>query len=86
LDDKFGLDVLAEPGEEVVDFTINGRQAKKIPGNEQAGTNGMCDVGLDTGPNSRVLIVVTMISGTTEQACQFADQTAQLIEPKLPKS
>ena len=86
LSDKLGLDEVAKPGEEVIDYAVNDRRAKKIPGNKQAGTTGMCDIGLEIGPSARALIVVTMGYGTTEEACQIADQAAQVFEPKLPRS
>ena len=86
LNGKLGLQSLDDSTGTSVDLTVNGRKARKIPGSTQAGTNRMCEFGLEIGPSSRALIIVTMVSGTTEEACQIADQTAQAIEPKLPKS
>ena len=86
LSDKLGIQDLQDPGGTSVEITVNGRKARKIPGNKQAGTTGMCELGLEIGPHARALIISGTVSGTTEEACQIADQTAQLIEPKLPKS
>ena len=86
LNDKLGIQDLKDPGGTSIELTVNGRKARKIPGSTQAGTNRMCEFGLEIGPSSRALIIVTMVSGTTEEACQIADQAAQVFEPKLPKS
>ena len=86
LNDKLSLDDFAKPGDQVIDFTVNGRQAKKIPGNEKAATDNMCEIGLEIGPHARAHIVVNMADGTAEEACQLAEQVAQAVEPKLPKS
>ena len=84
LNDKLGIQDLRDPGGTSVDLTVNGRKARKIPGNKQAGTTGMCEFGLEIGPSARALIIV--VSSDTEQSCQIADQAAQIFEPKLPKS
>jgi len=86
LNDKLGINDLKDPGGTSIDLTVNGRKARKIPGNKQAGTTGMCEFGLEIGPSSRALIIVTTVTGPTEEACQIADQAAQVFEPKLPKS
>ena len=86
LNDKLSLDDFAKPGDQVIDFTVNGRQAKKIPGNEKAATDNMCEIGLEIGPHARAHIVVNMADGTAEEACQLAEQVAQAVEPKLPRS
>jgi hypothetical protein len=45
-----------------------------------------CDLGLGIGEKSRAFIVVQLVDGTTEQACQLSTKIATFIEPKLPKS
>ena len=86
LSDELSVDELPQPGEQVIDFTVNGRRGIKIPGSKQTGNSNMCDLGLEIGPRARALIVVTMVTGTAEEACQIGDQAAQVFEPKLPKS
>ena len=84
LNDNLGIQDLKDPGGTGIDLTVNGRKARKIPGNDTAGTTDMCEFGLEIGPKTRALIVV--VSTETEKSCQLADQAAQIFEPKLPKS
>ena len=85
LNDKLSIQDLNDPAGTSVDITVNGRKARKIPGSEQTANDNQCDLGLEIDPHSRALIIVTLVRGTAEEACQIADQAAQIIEPKLSR-
>lgn len=62
---------------------VNGRPAIQIP--ENIGAKGNCDIHLKVGTTSRAIVVITLVSRNTDEACTYANQVTTKIEPLLPK-
>ncbi|WP_405058707.1 DUF3558 domain-containing protein [Kribbella sp. NBC_01505] len=76
--DKQGIDTMNDNGGGLKPGTVNGRRSV------EAATPGYsCAIGLELGPTSRVDVVV--ISPGPGTACKLAQQSAQLVEPRIPK-
>ncbi|WP_297546402.1 DUF3558 family protein [Amycolatopsis sp.] len=63
---------------------ISGRPSVQLQ-NTVSGEGG-CDVVMEVKPNSRVIVLATLSTGTTAQACDFVGQVATKIERLLPKN
>jgi hypothetical protein len=63
---------------------VNGRPA--IEERERVGAKGGCDVSMEVKPDSRAVVVATLVSRNTDEACTYAGQAATKIEPLLPKT
>ncbi len=62
---------------------VNGRQAVQVKG--RLGSKGACEIFMDVKSSSRAIVVVTLVSRNTDEACTYAGQEATKIEPLLPK-
>jgi hypothetical protein len=62
---------------------VNGRSAVQVK--ERLGSKGDCEIFLDVRPNSRAIVLVTLVNRNTDEACTYAGQEATKIEPLLPK-
>jgi hypothetical protein len=63
---------------------VNGRRSIRII--ESLGSQGDCEIQMEVKPNSLAAIVASLRSGTTADACNFADNVAAKVEPLLPKN
>jgi hypothetical protein len=63
--------------------TVNDRAA--VQERDPIGAKGQCNIGMEVKPKSRVLVVVTLRIGTTDQACSDVNDIATKVEPLLPK-
>lgn len=48
------------------------------------GTSGGCAVDMEVKPKSRAIVIGTLSTGTTDQACDFTTTAAEAVEPLLP--
>lgn len=62
--------------------TINNRRAAQA--REALGLKDSCSVAMEVKPNSRAIVIVTLTTGTTDQACQAANDLAIKVDPLLP--
>jgi hypothetical protein len=64
--------------------TVHERAAILEPG--FLGTSSGCAVDMEVKPKSRAVVVGTLSTGTTDQACTFTRAAAEAVEPLLPKN
>src|SRR5262249_42223896 len=62
---------------------VNGRASIHI--REHLGSTGDCDIQMEVKPGSRAVVIVSVVSGKTDEACTYAGSAATKIEPLLPK-
>ena len=62
---------------------VNGRTAVQVK--ERLGSKGACEIFMEVKPGSRAIVLVTLVSRNTDEACSYAGQEATKIEPLLPK-
>jgi len=62
---------------------VNGRPAVQVK--ERLGSKGDCEIFLDVSPNSRAIVLASLVNRNTDEACIYAGQEATKIEPLLPK-
>jgi hypothetical protein len=63
---------------------VNGRRAIQI--RNGLGGSGACDVKMEVKPNSRALVMVTLRTETTDEACRLVNDVATRVEVLLPKN
>jgi hypothetical protein len=63
---------------------VNGRHA--IQERDRLGGTGSCDVQMEVKPNSRALVLITLRTGSTDEACAVSNDVSPRIEPLLPKN
>lgn len=62
---------------------INNRRAMQV--RNAIRSEGDCMIAIEVTETSRALVVSTLSTGTTDEACAFATEVAEKIEPQLPK-
>lgn len=62
--------------------TVHSRTAILEP--DPLGASGDCAVIMEVKPKSRAMVNGSLSTGTTDQACAFARQIAEAVEPLLP--
>jgi hypothetical protein len=79
---ELGLSQL-QPQGPITDVTVGGHQAKKMPSSSD---NEHCTIAIGVSDSSRVDVDVETgsLDGPAVDACTFATQAAQLVEPHLP--
>jgi hypothetical protein len=78
-----GIDDLNADPSKLHTGTVNGRRSLQI--REGIGAEGDCDIAMEVTENSRAMTGVSLSTGTTDEACQFATEVAEKVEPQLPK-
>jgi hypothetical protein len=63
---------------------VNGRPSIQI--REGIGAKGQCEIRMTVEPDSRALVLVTLRTGTTDEACQASNDIAPRVETQLPKT
>lgn len=78
-----GIDDLNANPSKMFDGTIHDRPAVQI--REGLDSSGDCSVAIAVGANSRALVVSSLSTSSTEEACKFITEVAEKVEPQLPK-
>jgi hypothetical protein len=63
---------------------VNGRSSIQIRAG--IGAKGQCEIRMEVQPDSRALVLVTLRTGTTDEACQASNDIAPNVETQLPKN
>ncbi|MEC3978581.1 DUF3558 family protein [Amycolatopsis sp. H20-H5] len=62
------------------------KDRRAIQVRENVGAKGDCMNKIEVKPNSRAIVVVTLVSRDTDEACTYANQASAKIEMFLPKT
>ncbi|WP_317493954.1 DUF3558 family protein [Haloechinothrix sp. LS1_15] len=69
---------------EVFEGVVNDRPARLFREPIEGASDGFCGVSVKVEDSQRALVFVTRIDRDTDEACDFAEELAEQVEPQLP--